>query len=54
MYADAYATALTVMGSEKSLAFAQKHNIPVFLIQRDSQDLTTQQSDSFEQYVYQQ
>lgn len=34
MYADAYATALSVMGPEKGLAFAETHGLPVYLLVR--------------------
>lgn len=54
MYADAYATALTVMGTEESLEFAKKHNLAVFLINHKNGELESKQSDEFGQYIYQQ
>ena len=54
MYADAYATALTVMGTEKSLEFAKSQQLPVFLIEHNGQELNSKYSQYFEQYIYQQ
>lgn len=54
MYADAYATALTVMGSQNALEFATKHNLAVFLIRHQEDKLESKQSDEFGQYIYQQ
>ena len=49
MYADAYATALTVMGTEEALSFAKAHHLAVFLISQDGSELSTQQTKEFEQ-----
>ncbi|WP_223670638.1 FAD:protein FMN transferase [Kangiella shandongensis] len=54
MYADAYATALTVMGSDKALVFAEKHQLPVFLIDYQDDKLITQQSSLFSSLILQQ
>lgn len=53
MYADAYATAMTVMGSKRALAFAQQQQIPVFIITRDGQKLSTQSNQWFDKYISQ-
>ncbi len=49
MYADAYATALTVMGAEAALSFAKTHQLAVFLISQDGSELSTQQTKEFQQ-----
>ncbi|RDX35855.1 FAD:protein FMN transferase [Kangiella sp. HD9-110m-PIT-SAG07] len=51
MYADAYATALTVMGTEKAFSFAQQYDLPVFLISHDGSELSTQQTVQFEAFT---
>ena len=53
MYADAYATALTVMGSDKALSFAKAHKLPVFLIRHGESELETLQSTYLEPFVQQ-
>lgn len=54
MYADAYATALTVMGSKKALIFAEQHQLPVLLIDHLGDELKTQQSSTFSSFILQQ
>ncbi|HEY9030834.1 MAG TPA: FAD:protein FMN transferase [Kangiella sp.] len=48
MYADAYATAMSVMGSEASLEFAAQYQLPVLVIQRQDDELITLQNNLFE------
>lgn len=48
MYADAYATAMSVMGSEASLEFADQYQLPVLVIQRQDDELITVQNNLFE------
>ena len=49
MYADAYATAFSVMGSEASLEFADQYQLPVLVIQREGQELITLSNQLFEE-----
>ncbi len=45
--ADALATALNVMGDERALAFANKHNLPVLLIVKDGAGFVEHASSAF-------
>lgn len=51
MYADAYATALAVIGSEKALTFAEQRQLPVFLINHSEDELVTEQSSYLSDYI---
>ncbi|WP_372761841.1 FAD:protein FMN transferase [Pseudoalteromonas sp.] len=51
MTADGLATALTVMGMEKAQAYAQKHDLPVYLIAKSAQGLVTYASPAFKPYL---
>lgn len=51
MTADGLATALSVMGKNKALALAEKYNIAVLLITKESEGFTEYTSDQFEQLV---
>ncbi|AOE48982.1 FAD:protein FMN transferase [Kangiella sediminilitoris] len=51
MYADAYATALTVMGKEKAIAFANKHRLPIFLINHLGDELQTDETEWFTPFI---
>jgi len=51
MRADAWATALTVMGPEKGLAFARAHHLAARFVQRDEQGFEEILSPAFAQYV---
>ncbi|WP_371188497.1 FAD:protein FMN transferase [Thalassotalea maritima] len=51
MTADGLATAIEVMGPEKGLAFAQKHQFAVYLITKDGDDFIETMSDTFKQYL---
>ena len=48
--ADAYATAINVLGPEKGLAFAKKHGIAAYFIVRDGEQFTTLETESFKPY----
>jgi thiamine biosynthesis lipoprotein len=48
MTADALATGLMVMGTEKALALAVKHNIAVMIVERDGNDFVIFSSEAFE------
>lgn len=50
-WADAYATALMVLGTKKGLAFAEKHKLAVYLISHNGSKLTTHQSSAFDAYL---
>lgn len=54
MYADAYATAMSVMGSEASLKFADQYQLPVLVIQRQNEELITLQNNLFEGFLIKQ
>lgn len=54
MYADAYATAMSVMGSEASLAFAEQYQLPVLVIQRQNDELITRQNNLFQELLIKQ
>lgn len=54
MYADAYATAMSVMGGEASLEFADQYQMPVLVIQRENDELITQKNQLFEELVIKQ
>lgn len=51
MTADGLATAIMVMGAEKGLALAEKHNIPLYLIIRDGNHFVSKMSSAFEPYL---
>ena len=50
-YADAYATALTVLGPEESLKLAEKLNLAVYLLVKTETGFKALQSESFSRYV---
>lgn len=50
-WADAYATTLMVLGAEKGLAFAEQHQLAVYLISHEGKELKTQYSSAFESYL---
>lgn len=49
--ADGLATAFSVMGAEEALALAAEHQIPLYLIVRQGQNIETRQSAAFEAYL---
>jgi thiamine biosynthesis lipoprotein len=51
MTADGLATALTVMGTERAKAYAQEHNLAVYLISKSPEGLKTYASDAFKPYL---
>ncbi|MBH0019995.1 FAD:protein FMN transferase [Pseudoalteromonas sp. SWXJ133] len=51
MTADGLATALTVMGMEKAQAYAQQHDLPVYLIGKSNEGLVTYSSPAFKPYL---
>jgi len=51
MTADGLATALTVMGMEKAQAYAQQHDLPVYLIGKSEEGLVTYSSPAFKPYL---
>lgn len=50
-YADAWATALTVLGPEESLKLAEKLNLAVYLLVKTETGFEALQSESFSRYV---
>lgn len=53
MTADGLATALMVMGPEKALAFAQQHQLAVYLITRQGDAFSVTMSDAFKPFLKQ-
>jgi len=51
MLADAYATALLVMGKEKALDFAKEHNLAVYLLVKKDQHFMEYYSASFNKHL---
>jgi thiamine biosynthesis lipoprotein len=49
--ADAWATAFMVLGTEKSLVLANKHQLSSLLISRESKAYTAHTAANFEQYT---
>ncbi|MDE2725697.1 MAG: FAD:protein FMN transferase, partial [Gemmatimonadota bacterium] len=50
-YADGLATAINVMGPEKGFAFAEKHNLAVFMIVRQGDGFVEKMTSNFEKMV---
>ena len=51
MTADGLATALTVMGMQKAQAYAEQHDLPVYLIGKSKEGLVTYSSPAFKPYL---
>ncbi len=51
MLADAYATALDVMGPEKSFEFAEKENLPIYVIFREEGIFRGKMNDAFRNFI---
>jgi thiamine biosynthesis lipoprotein len=51
MIADGLATAITVLGPEKGLAFAKKFKIPAFLLVKEGNDFGEYYTDEFAPYL---
>lgn len=51
MTADGLATALTVMGTERAKAYAQQHDLAVYLISKSDDGLVTYASERFKPYL---
>jgi len=51
MLADAYATAFMVMGAEKSLAFAKKNNLPIYLLVKKGDGFEAIYSEAFKKHL---
>ncbi|WP_108651545.1 FAD:protein FMN transferase [Dongshaea marina] len=51
MDADGYATAFMVMGAKRTLAFAKKHNLAVFVIERTKDGVRESYSQAFKKYI---
>ncbi|OHU89119.1 MULTISPECIES: FAD:protein FMN transferase [Pseudoalteromonas] len=51
MTADGLATALTVMGTERAKAYAEQHQLAVYLISKSDQGLITYASEAFKPYL---
>ncbi len=51
MQADAIATAMMVMGAEDSMAYAEKHNIPVFMLVKEGEQFVEHSSSAFKPYL---
>ncbi|MNC65490.1 Thiamine biosynthesis lipoprotein ApbE precursor [compost metagenome] len=51
MTADGLATALTVMGTQKSLAYAKERGLAIFVITKTDQGFEEAYSDAFKPYL---
>ncbi|WP_205422654.1 FAD:protein FMN transferase [Seongchinamella sediminis] len=51
MMADAWATALTVLGADEAFAVAQAQGLAVYLIQREGQGFSSRHTDAFAPYL---
>lgn len=51
MTADGLATALTVMGMQKAKAYAEEHNLPVYLMAKSDDGIVTYSSTAFKPYL---
>lgn len=51
MYADAYATAITVLGGQKGAEFAKEYGLAIYTIERDGQSQAVKVSDEFKKYI---
>jgi thiamine biosynthesis lipoprotein len=51
MMADAWATALTVLGTEQAMAVAQEQGLAVYLIRREGDSFVDSYSDTFKPYI---
>ena len=51
MWADAYATAIDVMGPEKGLELAEQENVPIFMIVKTDEGFEEQMTSSFETLI---
>ncbi len=51
MYADAYATALNVLGEEKAYAFADQHNLAIYTISQQEGKPKTDSNKRFKAYI---
>jgi thiamine biosynthesis lipoprotein len=51
MRADAWATALTVMGAKHGLAFATQHNLAARFVSRGQHGLEETMTPAFQQYL---
>jgi thiamine biosynthesis lipoprotein len=49
--ADAYATAITVMGPERGLLFAERMALPVYMLVKQGEGFTAIHSSAFERYL---
>ena len=51
MTADGLATALTVMGMDDAKAYAEKHDLPVYLMAKSDKGIVTYASTAFKPYL---
>jgi thiamine biosynthesis lipoprotein len=51
MLADGYATAITVLGPQAGLKFAQAHHLPVFMLVKEGDDFKEYYTPEFEPYL---
>ncbi|WP_432468234.1 FAD:protein FMN transferase [Agarivorans sp. Z349TD_8] len=54
MMADGYATALTVMGVDQALAFAEKHQLAIYIIDKQGDEFVEHLSSAFIPFIIQQ
>ncbi len=51
MYADAYATALNVLGSDEAYSFANKHKLPIYTISKTKNGFENSSNKTFQAYI---
>jgi thiamine biosynthesis lipoprotein len=52
MMADAYATAINVLGLDDGMALAKKQNLPAFFVVKTKNGFQEEMTESFKQYIY--
>jgi thiamine biosynthesis lipoprotein len=50
-YADAFATAIDVMGPEKGYKFALQRNLPIFMIVRENNSFVEKMTPQFKNFI---
>lgn len=51
MYADAYATAMSVMGAEKAMEFAEKTGLDIYLLKKEAKEFIEGQTKGMDKYL---
>ena len=51
MYADAYATAMSVMGADKAMEFAEKNGLDIYLLKKEAEEFVEGQTRGMDKYL---